>query len=359
MASSESQRSTRFAVVLMVAVALAGSPPLAAAAEPASSAEAERKMADAEAAMRDGRYAEAAGLFAAAYRSLPAELRGGPVGASLVLHGADAYERAWLASDQLADLDAAIDLLESHGTAANRDEAVAREIDRVRTLRARVERTVPAATREPDGARDATRVATPPRVSRASGPTADVVRKHRRVGIALVTVGSIMSAAASVLGGFGPAYRRTVDSMGVTHFDSIVRPACLSNALTFGIAGPILLGFGTRDLLVAAKATESADRYAASRRAAAIALTTLGGTGILTGASLLLVGGVRWRQFDPTASNATESAANATLISEAGVAITIASIGVLAPGIAAFVAKDTPRFAVAPTGRGISITGRF
>jgi hypothetical protein len=124
-----------------VAVALTSRTAIAGAAPESDSAEAERLMAAAETALAEGRHRDAGGLLAQAHRSLPASLRTGAVGKSVVMHAADAYESAWLASDDVADLDAAIALLTEHNAEPDaRDETVQRELARLQVLRARLVR---------------------------------------------------------------------------------------------------------------------------------------------------------------------------------------------------------------------------
>ncbi|HET6584411.1 MAG TPA: hypothetical protein VFG69_13210, partial [Nannocystaceae bacterium] len=136
-------RWLRPVVAALVAVTLAA-PAVVHAAPEADSAEAERLMAAAETALDEGRQREAGELLARAHRSLPASLRVGAVGKSVVLHAADAYEAAWLASDDVADLDAAIALLTEHNAAPDaRDETVQRELARLQVLRARLVRAPP------------------------------------------------------------------------------------------------------------------------------------------------------------------------------------------------------------------------
>lgn len=321
---------------------------------------AERAIEAAETAMAEGRHREATTLFSLAYGVLPLSMRRGPIGENVVLHAAESAELAWLASDDVIDLGTAIDLLRRHvdepGLDSRPDGAPRRVLARLEILRERVARPAEVGTSAP---RLPARMVVPgvPR-STPPGLPLDSYRRRRRVGGARLGIGLAMSFGGAITSAYAVTWddRRGID--GSHHFARTARPGLTTAGVGLGLAGPLLSGFGMRDVWLGVQESLPPARLSAARTTTGIALTSVGGATLVAAAGLAVAGLVRWGRLDPGSTTASDAANASVVLLGASLSTAFASLGVLAPGIAALATRVPARASVrvTPHAGGLSLS---
>ncbi len=276
----------------------------------------------------EGRYRQAGDLAAAAYAGLPLNSRTSPYGETVVFQATGAYREAWLIEGDPELLAAAQRLLHQH--ADDYDAKGKRTAPSTVTQElVRWERLVERCRQPEQDTTEGPSVAPSP----AGLPTTEQERPRLRAGEAAVVGGAALTLGAGLLSAF-------VFGVGIAgdpsdgEFEATASPGHLAPAIPMALIGGVIGALGTHALV---------DRQRVHKRfALGIGLTTAGALGVITGAAVASAGAASWPAGRGADFDIVRAERSVDMRS-AGLAVALASLGVLGPGIGALISHRARR----------------
>ncbi len=294
----------------------------------------ESLLEQAQQAYDDGRYRESGDLATAAYGALPLDNRASPYGENAVFAATNAYRESWLREGDAAVLEAAAELLRRHiGDYDERGRrsapsTVKQELERMELLLARC---------RPEPGPDAEGVEPPPvavdvdpEPSTKSTPT----RPLRRAAAAAFTGDAALSLGAGMLSLYVFGYQPSAASPDI--LEQVRSVGHLVPALPLSVGAAVVGGLGMHAFI------DGGGVSVERRRKIGVGLTVAGAATLLAGAVLLSTGAAFWPA--PENGVTSESRANWSVnLQSVGLAITLGSLGIVGPGIAALATPGKKR----------------